>query len=71
MKCYNGCPDSTLQRKLDRIRELKDQLRQVYPAAQCMYFPAEAEYQGWQGTTCLSGMHGSAEDALQEALRRR
>ncbi len=37
MRCYNGCPDSQLQRLLDNCEDLMKSIKKIEPEAHCTY----------------------------------
>jgi hypothetical protein len=71
-RVYNGCPDSTMQRRLDEIKQLMSRLHKIRPEAHVTFFPSGDEY-GWivhEWGMPLSRHHETKLDALREALAR-
>ena len=71
MRCYDGCPDSDLQRVIDGRRELLNKIRSHKPQAHVTFHaPHAASRGGWVVHVWgreLSGYHQTMEGALIEA----
>jgi hypothetical protein len=73
MRCYDGCPDSELQAKLDAQRDAEARLRLLAPDAHCTYFPAPGYYQVWLHNAPIGGWEHNRTfddrlDALNDAI---
>lgn len=68
-RIYNGCPDSTMQRRLDYEASQLKELKKLVPEAHVTYFPVEEKFQAHVWGKSLSGMCGSRIGAIQEAIR--
>lgn len=68
MRCYNGCPDSALQEKLDHDAHLRQQLADK--GMRLCYYPAEGKWLVYrmQDYQDLTGFHDTMEQAAQIAL---
>lgn len=65
MRCYNGCPDSGLQAKIDsRVAAEK---RLVRRGMRAVYFPAEGMYLVFKGFHPVTEFHNSVEEAEAHA----
>lgn len=70
-RVYNGCPDSTMQKRLDETARLERKLREQMPDARCVYFPSPGYYQVWTGNTPVCGWEekfASRDAAIRAAL---
>lgn len=61
MRCYNGCPDSELQRLLDRKAELRASLPD---GVRCTYFPMESQWQMFVGLHFVGVMFDDEIDCI-------
>ena len=69
-RVYNGCPDDELQKRLDKLVETEEKLKQLYPEAHVTYFPMEELYQVWQWNNPLGKSYPSKMDAMMDALKK-
>ncbi len=74
-RVYNGCPDSTMQRRLDaeaaERKALLDELRKTYPNVCYTYFPVEQAFMASSGSPKweqLSDFQPTSIAALKKAL---
>lgn len=66
MKCYNGCPDKTLQAAIDADRVLDKELKEF--GARAVFYPKEGKWMVWQGYDCLTHFHSSKVEAAKAAI---
>ena len=73
-RVYNGCPDSTMQRRLDsedkQEKELIERLKTYYKNVSCTYFPNGEFYLVFADYRIISDECGSRLGALDNALRK-
>lgn len=68
-RVYNGCPDSTMQRRLDYEDDLLKKIQKLSPGAKSCYFPMEGKTVVHDANYVdISGYHNRKIDALEEAL---
>ena len=68
-RVYNGCPDATMQRRLDAEDALWKQVLEKEPEACCTYFPVEEKSCIHVWGRFLTGMHDTAAGAMREYLQ--
>ena len=68
-RVYNGCPDSTLQRRWDEEKRLLSELQQLEPEARVTYHPDGEKFQAHVWGKPLSGMCESYVGAILEAIQ--
>lgn len=66
-RVYNGCPDDTMQKRLDNTQRLKKELEKLN--ASICYFPVEAAYMTFYSYKPITNFYASQDDAILEALR--
>jgi hypothetical protein len=69
-RVYDGCPDDTLQARINEEKALLEKLQNIIPTAIITYFPMEEKWQAHSWGSPLSEMHGTKRAAIDEALRR-
>lgn len=62
MRCFNGCPDSSLQAWLDE--QSKQHQRLIPYGARATYFPVEESWMVFQGYQPVTGFHSSLRGAV-------
>ncbi len=72
-RVYNGCPDSTLQKRLDEIEKSERRMKELDPELSCVYFPSPGYYQIWKGYKPFDGWDPEVTfpnraDAIHHAL---
>lgn len=62
MRCYNGCPDSALKRKMEHDYQIKKRLYKM--GVRAVYFPAENQFLAFHGNVLVGEMQDSLDDIL-------
>ena len=68
MKCYNGCPDNELQKKLDEINSAFKKLKKLNPEVHCTFHPYERVWAVHEWGRPISGYRKTQLEALIEAI---
>ena len=61
MRCYNGCPDSVLQAKLDADALIRKRLNHM--GMRATYFPMEQKYMVFHGLSPVTKFHSTLQEA--------
>lgn len=66
-RIYNGCPDSTLQKRIDYLVEQRGRLKLL--GAYVTYFPVEETWSAWSDNhKQISGDHSTQLGAILEGI---
>lgn len=69
-RVYDGCPDDTLQAKINAEEALLLKVKELHPGAHVTYFPIEGQWMVNQFGVPLSSMWSTKSGALKEVLGR-
>lgn len=69
-RVYDGCPDSTMQRRLDHEQQLLNKLKEKHPEAHLTYFPYEERWMAHIWGKPLTDMIPTRLTCLEAALER-
>lgn len=67
-RVYNGCPDSTMQKRLDSEAARYEELKRLIPEAHVTYFPVEEQYVAHIWGKHITGFCPSFISAIEQAL---
>jgi hypothetical protein len=62
MRCYDGCPDSELQRRIDAQANARKKIEEL--GFSVTYFPVEQGYVAFKGYHAVTELHADIEGLL-------